>query len=157
MMNTRGSYHTKQKNLILACLRQYKGCHATVETIGQYLKEKGAPVSSTTLYRNLDNLVKSGAVFKYTIPKDASACYQLLEQPLDYSKYYFLVCVACGRVTPLPCDDLVETRLWLQDQHCFILDCSKTILYGYCTGCAARGNEPLRTESRLLTDHSEGA
>ncbi len=141
-MNKRKSYHTKQKALILDCLRAYMGRHATAERIGQYLREKGAPVGVTTLYRNLDHLVESGAVLKYIMPKGAGACYQLLGQPVDYSKYHYLICIACGRVIPLHCSYFEGVRTYIRDKYRFILGCSKTILYGYCGDCASEENGP---------------
>ena len=133
------------------CLREYKNCHATVEMIGQYLKEKGEPVGLSTLYRNVDTLVESGAVLKYIMPKATCACYQLLEQRVDHSEYYYLICVACGRVTPLQYSHLEGMHAYIQDKCCFILDCSKTILYGYCGSCAAMGKiDPNGEEASSL-------
>ncbi len=136
-MNRNRSYKTKQKELLVAFLRDHQGHHVTVELIRQHFREKGQTVGLTTLYRNLDKLVESGAVIKYVIPKGTGACYQYLEQPVNHSKYYYLMCIECGKIIPLPCGHLEALSIHIGDEYHFRLDSAKTILYGYCGSCHA--------------------
>ncbi|MBU5425951.1 transcriptional repressor [Tissierella pigra] len=134
-MKVRKSYNTKQKKLIISYLQENKDRHVTVEMIADYLNNKGESVGQTTIYRNLDKLVKDGIVLKFIEPEDMRSHYQYLEKSYDNSDYYHLICVGCGQGVRLNCNHINELTIHMQEKHGFNLDRDRTILYGYCEEC----------------------
>ncbi len=135
-MKNRIKYKTKQRDLILSCLRENKAQHISVDKIMELLKAEGSSVGQTTVYRNLDALVKDGIVLKYTVAEGIGACYQYAEQSERCSTHYHLVCIDCGQMIHLQCKFLDEISTHIHDEHQFNLDNFKTVLYGYCSKCA---------------------
>lgn len=119
----------------MSCLRENKHRHVTVEMIADYLMDKGDSVGQTTIYRNLDNMVKNGAVLKFIAPEGMYACYQYLEQNDDHPDGCHLVCTDCGRMTRLDCNYLNQFTVHILEEHGFNLDSARTILYGKCQRC----------------------
>jgi Fur family ferric uptake transcriptional regulator len=130
------SYQTRQKELILSCLKDNADRHVTAEMIVGYLKGQGEPVGQTTVYRYLESLFHDNRVMKFEA--GASACYQYVEQPEKHRNHYHLVCVACGRMIHLDCSEMDELKKHMLAEHQFVLDSFKTVLYGHCENCAGK-------------------
>ncbi len=128
-------YHTRQKRLILACLREKQDEHVNVENILGYLRENGETVGQTTVYRYLDKLVQNGVILKYIGLDANSASYQYVGEPAAHKDHYHLVCLQCGRLVHLNCKYIDEFAAHIQNDHSFSLDCMKTVFYGYCADC----------------------
>ena len=137
-MSSRNSYQTKQKDLILSCLSENKNRHVTVEMIVDFLKGKGEPVGQTTVYRNLDKLVKEGRVLKYAVPGGMRACYQYFNDPENHLHHYHLVCTECRQLIHFNCNHMDQLSTHMQEKHHFSLDNDKTILYGRCESCTLK-------------------
>ena len=138
------NYKTEQREIIITFLCKNQGHHVTAGMIHEYIKEVGLSVGLATLYRYLDKLTENGVVLKYVVPGETSACYQYLGQPLMRSGYYFLVCVKCGKIIPLPRCYMESFLIRIQEEQHFDLDNSKTILYGYCENCENKRGDWLR-------------
>lgn len=136
-MEGKSKYNTRQGELILKCLQDHKNEHVTADKIFGYLKAQGASVGQTTVYRNLDRLVKEGSVVKYTGAEGLSACYQYISHGECCTAHYHLVCAECGEVIHLQCDYLDEMTAHLLAHHHFSLDKFKTVIYGLCRRCEA--------------------
>jgi len=134
-MKSRNQYKTKQRDLIISCLRNNKAEHITVDKIMGYLKAQGASVGQTTIYRNLDKLVEDGIVLKYAADEGRGSCYQYVEQAGRCPTFYHLVCIDCGEMTHLQCSFLDELSEHIHVGHQFSLDKFKTVLYGHCNTC----------------------
>lgn len=137
-MNRGKSYQTRQKELILSCLKDNAYRHVTVEMIIDYLKEQGEPVGQTTVYRHLERLVQDNRVMKFTALGGSSACYQYVEQPENHKNHYHLVCSGCGRMIHLTCSEMDGLQKHMLAEHNFELDSFKTVLYGRCESCAGK-------------------
>lgn len=137
-MASKNTYSTKQGEIILSCLMALQDQHVTVEKLMDYLREKGESVGQTTVYRNLDKLVRQGSVVKYAGAEGSGACYQYVADPESCSTHYHLVCGECGQVTHLECGYLDEVTTHLLDHHGFSMDKFKTVIYGVCKKCAAK-------------------
>ncbi len=137
-MNRGKSYQTRQKDLILACLADNAHRHVTAEMILGYLKEQGEPVGQATVYRHLEKLVLDNRVMKFTAMEGASACYQFAEPAENAKNHYHLVCSGCGRMIHLDCGELDGLQKHMLDEHHFVLDRFKTVLYGRCESCAVK-------------------
>lgn len=103
-----------------------------------YLRAKGNSVGQTTVYRNLDKLVKDGVVFKLPAPDGLCAWYQYLEQPEDRLNHYHLVCTKCGHIVHLNCKHIAEFTMHIHEKHHFNLDSLQPILYGRCESCIVK-------------------
>lgn len=73
------SYHTKQKDEILQVIKQKGDTHFTAEEIAVSLKNAGSTIGLSTVYRQLDTMVKEGTLRKYLSSAGESACYQVSE------------------------------------------------------------------------------
>ncbi len=132
------SYQTRQKELILSCLKDNASRHVTAEMIVGHLRGQGEPVGQTTVYRHLERLVQDHRVMKFAAPEGASACYQYVEQPENHRNHYHLVCSDCGRMIHLDCSQMDGLQKHMLNEHRFELDSFKTVLYGRCEGCAGK-------------------
>lgn len=136
-MATRHAYHTRQKELVLSCLRENQGRHLTVELILAELRQRGERVGQTTVYRNLEKLVDSGVIIKFSAPSGMSSCYQYREETQNSEGNFHLVCVDCGRMLHVDCKYIDHLSTHMQQEHRFYLDPMKTVLYGRCESCAS--------------------
>jgi Fur family ferric uptake transcriptional regulator len=132
-MNSGKIYNTKQRTLILSCLKENRGRLVTAEMIADHLEKEGNPVGQTTIYRHLDKLVKNGRVLKLSAPNGSYSCYRYLAPSEE--RGYHLVCVDCGRTSLLDCGHMDNFDAHIRLEHGFDLDHGKAILYGHCKGC----------------------
>lgn len=135
------SYQTRQRNLVLDCIRDSQGRHLTAEDIAEKLQRDGTPVGKSTIYRFLNILAEEGTLKKYYLEEGVSACYQYLKSHETCHEHYHLKCSRCGTLLHAQCqllDDIEQTILAL---YHFRIDSSKTILYGQCANCAAQRSE----------------
>lgn len=137
-MDSRIGYRTKQRELILACLKEHRSQHVTADNILDYLRTQGAQVGQTTVYRNLDKLTKEGVVVRYAGPEGQGACFQYAECEGEHGAHYHLVCICCGQMIHLQCEYLDEMTAHLLEHHQFSIDKYKTVIYGQCRRCAAK-------------------
>ena len=132
------AYQTKQGNEILDCLKEHQSQHMTVDDILAVLKTRGTAVGQTTIYRNLDKLLKQGVVVRFAGPDGQPACFQYLGCHDEGPAHYHLVCVDCGQMTHLQCEYLDELTTHLLEHHQFGVDRFKTVIYGQCRQCAEK-------------------
>ena len=136
----RNNYNTRQRQLILSCLKRNKAKHITAEKIFEFLNDLGNPVGQTTIYRNLNKMEKEGLVLKYVPAQGLGACYQYVGDGDTPPSFYHLICVDCGQMIHLKCDYMDELKEHMRDHHSFNLDSKKTVLYGRCDECNSTRN-----------------
>lgn len=134
-------YKTRQRGLILDCLVQNRGGHITADDVTRYLKEQGAPVGRTTVYRYLEKLVAEGVVQKFSAGPGGSACFQYNGCGGEHNHFH-LKCVDCGKLIHLDCDHFLEVERHILKEHGFSIDNCRTVLYGHCEDCAKKQGEP---------------
>ena len=129
-------YNTKQNEAILSYLVSLGGKHTTAGQIAMHFEETGSPVGIATIYRNLDRLVESGSVGKYTLDGVSGACYQYLLSEHEHSlNQVHLKCEECGSVLHLDCEVMQNIPGHVYEQHSFKINPMKTVLYGKCSRC----------------------
>ncbi len=128
------SYKTKQRELILDCLKEHSDIHITAEEITQQLKMQGDPVGRSTVYRYLERLIEDGVVHKYQNPGESS-CYQLALPDGRCHQHFHLKCVSCGQLLHMECDYMTGLCEHIRKEHGFEIDVFKTVLYGTCGKC----------------------
>lgn len=126
-------YNTRQKNIIYEYISKNKDRHYTVDELCSLLNNDNFKVGKTTVYRFLENLCDKGIVKKYKIDDSSSACYQYLNE--DCKEHYHLKCIGCGELIHTDCKLLSEMSKHFYDEHSFMIDNSKTVLYGRCSHC----------------------
>lgn len=133
-MNT--TYNTKQKQLILAFMKENKNEQFTCDNIADMLKQMGTPVGKTTVYRYLDRLANSGKVRKITGGNSKSALFQFVDEEMNCDSHMHLKCLGCGEFIHLGCDFMHGVNEHISKHHHFTVDNSKTVLYGMCEKCS---------------------
>ncbi|MDR1939497.1 MAG: transcriptional repressor [Clostridiales bacterium] len=128
-------YNTKQKESLLAFLKQHGGAHFTAEEIFIHFARLGEPVGQTTVYRNLEKLVNDGLVIKYDLQGNGGACFQYIGIDDKRNGHYHLVCASCGEIAHLECGFIDKLAEHIRDDHGFDFDGQKTVFYGRCSDC----------------------
>jgi Fur family ferric uptake transcriptional regulator len=129
--------NTKQKNLILDCLKTSEKNHVTADEIIDVLKARGTPVAKSTVYRFLASLEESGDVRKYVIAEGSPACYQFIDKGGACVEHYHLMCKDCGGIVHF---ENAELQAILEKLS---VDGPRTIFYGTCSNCVQFGEEQI--------------
>ncbi|NLT08919.1 MAG: transcriptional repressor [Ruminococcus sp.] len=140
-MKRESGYNTKQKEKLLDFLISNKDKHTNVQQISAFLTAEGTPVGTATIYRQLDKLVESGVVRKYTIDGKTGACYQYIDDTQDCKSHFHLKCVCCDRLFHITCDHLKDIDKHIHEHHGFRVDPSKTVFYGVCADCQGESSD----------------
>ncbi len=130
------TYKTRQRSQVLNCLIDNKAKHLTAEEIAVILKQHGAEVGKTTVYRTLEKLVEEGSVRKYLCEEGKSACFQYVDDSGECHLHFHLKCIKCGKLIHLECDYLSDLENHIFEHHKFTVDNTKTVLYGVCGDCS---------------------
>jgi Fur family ferric uptake transcriptional regulator len=139
-MNHKSQYQTKQGNSLLEYLGKAPGRHFTVQEICAYFKNQDVPIGMTTVYRQLDKLVREGTVKKCVVDRNSPACYVYTEdtQPEVLEGTVHCLCDRCGKLIHLHCSELAGLKEHLSEHHGFELNITKTVFYGICEECRAK-------------------
>lgn len=134
---TKAPYKTKQMTELLIFLKSVQGNHVTVNDICNYFETKGIAIGTTTIYRNLEKLVKEGVVAKYVIDGTSSACFEYIGNPDDtnISPYYHCKCEKCGKLIHLQCSEVEILKQHMMEHHSFEMNPLRTTFYGLCGSC----------------------
>lgn len=128
-------YKTKQRDLILNYFIENNNRHVTAEEVVDHLKCQGTSVGKSTVYRYLEKLVEQGMVRRFFIEEGYGACYQYTGNDKQCHEHFHLKCLSCGVLLHIQCDFLVEAERHIFNDHDFIIDNTKTVLYGLCEKC----------------------
>lgn len=129
-MKVKGNYNTEQKKLIQECLMENSSVYVSVEEISNYLHNKGVQVGTTTIYRYLNLLEKSGALRVENI-KNTRYFQYIVE---DCKNHYHLKCEKCGKIEHLDCDEINGLCNHVKKDHNFVIS-HKNVIYGTCGLC----------------------
>lgn len=137
-MDSRSKYKTKQRESLLAYLETRPGAHITVSDICAFFRAQGAPISQSTLYRQLESLVDEGLVNKYIIDGVSPACFEFVrpDSHAGAEVCFHCKCEKCGKLIHLHCEELEEIQTHILTEHSFRLNPRRTVLYGLCDRCA---------------------
>lgn len=141
---TRGHYTTKQQTEILHCLQKSHG-FVTVDTIYEQMLQSGIKVGRATVYRFLERLEEEGTVVKCKSSDQQHTEYRYLPEHTeedhahDDDTFGKMCCTVCGKTILLHCMQLEGFSRHIFNEHGFILEADKTVLYGKCENCAKIG------------------
>ena len=134
----RGDYKTRAYFLIKDVLLTANGKHLRAEEIYDSLRERGAKVGLTTVYRQLARLADEGFARKTTTEGQGS-CYSLVGARC--AEHYHLVCTECGALSHLSCERIESLIHHIELHHGFTVSPAKTTLYGLCADCKRKRKE----------------
>lgn len=134
-MSSSGRYNTKQRDKIMAYLKEKKNEHITVECLIDDFRQQGIAIGTSTVYRYLDLLVKEGVVWKYTIEEGCPACFQYAAPAIECREHFHLKCSGCGKLFHVESANLQKAQEELAEKYGFQVDSLKTVFYGYCESC----------------------
>ncbi|MBO4983849.1 MAG: transcriptional repressor [Clostridia bacterium] len=135
----RGEYSTKQRDAILAFLKE-NSAHVTASDIIFHLREQGYKLSLATVYRTLEKFEKDGFVKKLIIGNGNGSCYQYIDGN-ECNEHFHLKCIKCGRLIHLSCEFLHTMQSHIFSDHGFIVSSGRTIIHGTCADCSALPND----------------
>lgn len=127
--------NTKQRQVILDCLKNLQDKHVTADELTDLVHEKAPNVGRATVYRYLHQLHEEGIVKKYTIPDGGGFCWQYVGEHSDCHSHYHLKCSTCGEVTHLEHTLLDAFSESLRKTDGFEIDEGDTVFYGKCSKC----------------------
>ena len=127
-MNKRDHYETKQKDIIINCIKNHE--EFTINEIYEELKGK---VGLTTIYRKVDSLVEENKIRKY-IGKDNVTYYQYLCE-CDKDNHFYLKCDKCGTLEHVDCDCINELSEHINKNHEFEINKQNIVINGVCKNC----------------------
>ena len=127
-MATRDHYETKQKDIIINCIKNHE--EFTINEIYEELKGK---VGLTTIYRKVDSLVEDNTIKKY-IGKDNITYYQYLCE-CDKDNHFYLKCDKCGTLEHVDCDCINELSEHINKNHEFKINKQNIVINGVCKNC----------------------
>lgn len=136
-MYLKSRYNTKQRERILAYLKENKDCNVTAEEILDYFESIGDSIGKATVYRYLTDLVKQNVVKKYMVEGRNCSCYQYVEEK-NCGEHYHLKCEMCNKIIHLECEEFKEIQRHIACEHNFELDSIRTVLYGVCKECSKK-------------------
>jgi len=127
-------YKTRQRQAILDYLTCEREGHLTAKQIAAHFAQSGAPIGLTTIYRRLEELERLGKVRRYHADGDG-ACFQLIDENGGCCEHFHLKCEVCGRLLHMECDYLEGIAHHIEEEHGFLVNPSKLLLYGVCEEC----------------------
>lgn len=128
--------NTKQKAIILNCIKENVKEHITVDDVYELLKKNNHHVGQATIYRYLNQLESEGIVKKYSFMCKKGACFRYLGAKSKCKEHYHLMCDVCGEVKHIEDSSLQQLLDGLQKKHKFMINDTKTMFYGICKRCA---------------------
>lgn len=136
-MKEQKSYITRQRLQVMECIALNRDKHMTADEIREKLKKNGVEIGKSTVYRTLEKLMEEGRVRKYISDDGKSSCYQYIDEDEDGDcvSHFHLKCTRCGRLIHLECDYIKDIERHVFEHHRFMVDNTKTVLYGICGDC----------------------
>ncbi|MDD3623428.1 MAG: transcriptional repressor [Bacilli bacterium] len=114
---------TKQKQIVYEALLEHKD-HPTNLEIYEELKNKGARIGKTTVYRILNNLVQEDKLRRINTFDNVSHCDYVLDDHIHF------VCEKCNKIYDLEnTNDLKDALKEMDVSH------NNLLIYGICSGC----------------------
>ena len=110
--------------------------HLSVDEIEQSLRDGGERIGKATVYRTLDLLVKSRLVEEH----DFGEGFKRYEHRLSREpEHEHLICVECGKVIEIRCDEMVAVKRRATLEHGFVPERHRLEIHGLCRECHEAG------------------
>jgi len=136
-------YRTKQRAALLNFLETARGKHITVADIRAHFEAQGQPIGTTTVYRQVDELVREGVLRKYIVDENSAACFEYTGDQPTGAPFVHCKCQQCGRLLHIQCGQFEEMQKHIEGEHAFAVDPCRTVLYGLCAQCREDGHKSV--------------
>lgn len=122
---------TPQRERVLAAVRRLE--HATPDAVAEEVdRDAGAPLSLSTVYRNLEALEQAGIV-SHTYLDQRTPSYHMTA----HADHLHLICLGCGKVSDAPVELADGLARALMDVVGFVADVRHLAVHGWCAACDA--------------------
>lgn len=126
------AYNTKQRSSIMKIFEENpEKCFSAKELI----KNPEISLGEATVYRTLSKFVEEGKIKKYISQDQDGATYQYNSASPQCNNHFHLKCVECGVLIHMDCHLMDSIKKHIKEEHCFLVDNTKTTLYGLCDKC----------------------
>jgi len=133
---------TPERFAILDHIYTFKG-HFDMDSLFNFMEEKGFPVSRATLYNTMELLLDCGLVVKHQFGGNVSK----YEKAYGNENHNHIICTTCGDVREMKNDDLL-TAAQLKKIRKFTVNYYSMYIYGICSKCNHAKKMELRRLSR---------
>ena len=120
---------------MLAYLAMHNGEYVTAAQVVGHFRSNGDLVSRTTIYRQLEKLVREGIAQKYSFDGISGTCFQYNGKSQSKQDTCHLKCEGCGEIMNLECEEVEHISQHILDAHAFLVNDGKTVFYGKCSAC----------------------
>lgn len=125
-----GLKSTRQRDIITAEFLKTEG-HVTAEEFYRQINKKHKNIGSTTVYRTLKLLAKSGLAAEQVFADNLTRY-----EPLSDEEHHdHLICQKCGSITEFEDSKLENMQIKIADELGFEIITHKMEFYGYCSNC----------------------
>ncbi len=121
---------TRQRAAIFKILSEGERSY-TAEQLYSLARQEDLKISISTIYRALEQLIRSGLVAKTTTPDGTRGVYALA----DKEHRHYLICTGCNRMEPLAECPLASFEKQLEAQTCFRISSHRLEIHGLCPDC----------------------
>ena len=129
LLRNDGLKATRQRRAILAATEELG--HATIEDLANRVGKTLPSISLTTIYNNVQTMVKSGVLVE--VPVSAKRTAYEIAKP----EHLHLICRCCGRIE----DEEMDLEAWPKrfgKQSDFLTERKQVTVYGVCAMCQKR-------------------
>jgi Fur family transcriptional regulator, ferric uptake regulator len=135
-LRERGSRVTPARRLLLAALFRDRA-HRTAEELAAEVQAQAPDVNISTIYRNLDELVRLGVVDRSRLGGGPAAFH------LASATHGHLICEQCGIMTEVPSQLFHEVAETLAARYGFAVNPHRSGVIGRCADCQRRDTGQL--------------
>lgn len=116
----------------------------TADEIYEGLAAEDDAPGKSSVYRLLSALSESGEVRRFRADaENGGFVYQYVGTAGGCDGHLHLQCLVCGRISHLKCHCSAEISARMRQDHGFLVDNGRSVLYGTCAACAthAKGGQ----------------
>lgn len=123
-------YQTEQRKSLFSFLTRHQDRQFTIEELAQSIDG----ISISALYRNVNHLVKEGAIQRFQKEGSRKFSYQYIGDAAC-AEHIHLKCTHCGRILHMDQKSMEIVIKAVRNNISFDIDTHKTILFGSCKSC----------------------
>ncbi|HUO52768.1 MAG TPA: Fur family transcriptional regulator [Gemmatimonadaceae bacterium] len=121
------------QRLAVAELLLLRDRHFSAEELERELAREGVKVSTATVYRAIETLVKSGLV----VERDFGEGFRRYESARDMPHHEHVLCTSCGKVVEFRDERLERMAAELAASKGYVRQSHRLVIYGLCDACRA--------------------
>lgn len=122
--------NTKQKQLVFSLIENAK-CPLTAGEIYGLASEQQPGIAKSTIYRNLEAMLKRGEVTRGLL-KNGESFYSVAD---GHRHLHYMICKNCNRMLDIPKCPLSDMERDIDESSGFLVTDHTLQVYGYCNEC----------------------